>query len=283
MSAAAVIGLGHMGSRVAQRLLDAGHEVRTWDRRDQPLRAVTEIAADVDVVFTVLANDEAVREVVLGTGLLESLRDGAVFVDLSTTSPELVEDLAKAPRAGDADILDVEMSGSTPTLDAGELVLLVGGDEAVLERVRPFLDPLSKSIYLMGPLGAGAKMKLAVNIMLGVGMEALAEAIVFAEGAGLDRATVLETFGHLAVVAPAHHGKLEHAAKNDYPVEFALRLMAKDFGLVLAHAEEHGIDLPATKASAEVSERALAVSNEDEDFAIVIRQLEQEAGVRPRR
>lgn len=283
MSSAAVVGLGHMGSRVAQRLLDAGHEVRTWDRRDQSLRAVTEIAAEVDVVFTVLANDEAVREVVLGTGLLESLREGAVFVDLSTTSPELVEELAKAPRAAGADILDVEMSGSTPALDAGELVLLVGGDEDVLERVRPFLDPLSKSIHLMGPLGAGAKMKLAVNIVLGVGMEALAEAIVFAEGVGLDRATVLETFGHLAVVAPAHHGKLEHAAKNDYPVEFALRLMAKDFGLVLAHAEEHGVELPATKASAEVSERALAVSNEDEDFAIVIRQLEQEAGVRPRR
>jgi 3-hydroxyisobutyrate dehydrogenase-like beta-hydroxyacid dehydrogenase len=122
-----------------------------------------------------------------------------------------------------------------------------------------------------------------VNIALGVGMEALAEAIVFAESVGLDRAKVLETFGQLAVVAPAHRGKLEHAAQDDYPVEFALRLMAKDFGLVLAEAAKHGVELPATEASAAGSVRALAVSNEDEDFAIVIRQLEQEAGVRPRR
>jgi 3-hydroxyisobutyrate dehydrogenase len=268
-----------MGSRVKARLLEAGHDVRTWDRSAQPLEALGDVVANVDVVFTVLSDDDAVREVVLGSGLLGSLRDDAVYVDLSTTSPALVEELDSAAREAGVDFLDVEMSGSTPQLESGELALLIGGDAAILERVRSFLDSLSKSIHLMGPVGAGAKMKLAVNVALGVGMEAIAEALAFAEGVGLDRAKVIDTFKELAVVAPAHRGKLDHAADDDYPVEFALRLMAKDFRLVL----DQGIELPATKASAEVADAALAEADDDVDFSVVIRQLEQRAAARPRR
>src|SRR4051794_8380534 len=134
-----VIGLGHMGSRIAAKLLEAGYEVHVWDRNEGPRQELaargaavaatpTELATQVDAAFSVLANDEAVREVVIDSGVLAALPEGAAFADLSTTSVELALALAAAGREAGIDVLDVEMSGSTPQVEAGELVLFVGGD-----------------------------------------------------------------------------------------------------------------------------------------------------------
>jgi hypothetical protein len=275
-----------MGSRIAAKLADAGHEVHTWDRRGDAApeldgrvrRASTpaELAARVEVAFSVLVDDDAVREVVLESGLLASLPDRAVFADLSTTSPELVGELARAGAESGVDVLDVEMSGSTPQVESGELVLLVGGEEAVLNRARPVLEALAKTILLIGPHGAGASMKLAVNIALGVEMQAIAEAIAFGEAAGIERGTLLDAFDQLAVVAPAHKPKLENARQDEYPVAFALRLMRKDFELALDRAKEVGIDLPATRASAQACAAAAEAARDDEDFSVVIRLMESQ-------
>jgi 3-hydroxyisobutyrate dehydrogenase-like beta-hydroxyacid dehydrogenase len=289
MTDVGVIGLGHMGSRVAATLLDAGDDVVVWDRRREAARELEsrgarlaetpqELVARVDLALSALADDEAVREVVLDGGLLTALRDGAVFADLSTTSVELAVELGAAGREAGVDVLDVELSGSTPQVEQGSLALLVGGDADVLERVRPTLEPLAQTILHMGGHGAGSKTKLAVNTLLGVGMQALAEAIALGESLGLDRAALLDGLGQLAVVAPAHRPKLENAKRDAYPVAFALRLMDKDFGLILDHAEEHGLDLPATVASARVCAAELSAAREDVDFSAVIRQMERQIG-----
>jgi 3-hydroxyisobutyrate dehydrogenase-like beta-hydroxyacid dehydrogenase len=271
MAIVGVIGLGHMGSRIAYRLRGAEHDVRTWDHERNEGETPAEIAAQADVVFTVLPNDEVVREVVIDSGLLGSLRDGAVYADLSTTSPQLVVDLSRAAREVGAQMLDIEMSGSTPQVESGELALLVGGDEALMDRIRPVLDPLSKTIVHMGDIGAGAKMKLVVNTMLGVGMQALAEAIGLGEAIGLDRGRLLDGLEQMAVVAPAHKPKIANVRKDEYPVAFALRLMHKDFTLVLDEAAKAGLPMPATQASAGVSGAAVEDVDEDVDFSYVAR------------
>jgi 3-hydroxyisobutyrate dehydrogenase len=287
-----VVGLGHMGSLVAERLLEAGHSVRVWDRDEEAIGRLGDrgarrgespesIAREVDVLFTVLPDDDAVRAVVLEAGLLKCLREGAVFADLSTTSVDLAVELGSAGLAASTDVLDVEMSGSTPQLEHGELTLFVGGDAGVLERVRPVLEPLAKTILHVGGHGAAASMKLVVNLLLGVEMQALAEAIALGEGLGLDRDRLLDGLAQTAVVAPAHRAKLEMARRNDYRVQFALRLMHKDFGLILHDAGRRGVDLPAAAAAAAVCAAELESSREDVDFAAVIRRMEAETRSRP--
>jgi 3-hydroxyisobutyrate dehydrogenase-like beta-hydroxyacid dehydrogenase len=278
-----VVGLGHMGTLIARNLVSAGFRVHVWDRDRSAAQGLdgaerraspAEVAGAAHVLLTVLENDDAVREVVLGGGLLRELRERAVYADLSTTAASLAEELAGAASGLPIDVLDIEMSGSTPQAESGELALLVGGDEAVLERVRPVLDPLAANVLHMGPHGAGARMKLVVNTLLGVGMEALAEAVAFGDAVGLDRGRMLDALEQLAVVAPAHKPKIENARKGEFPVAFALRLMAKDFRLVLAAAAEAGVSMPATEASARVAERTLASADADEDFSAILRTLE---------
>jgi 3-hydroxyisobutyrate dehydrogenase-like beta-hydroxyacid dehydrogenase len=283
-----VIGLGGMGRRVAARLLAAGHEVHVWTREPGPAQDLeaqgaraeetpAQLAAEVDALLTVLTDDEAVREVVLDSGLLAALHDEALYADLSTTSIELALELAATGREAGVDVLDVAMSGSTPQAEAGELVLLVGGDPDVLDRFRPLLDPLAKTIIYMGVEGAGTKMKITVNTLLGDGMQALAEAIALGEAVGLERERLLDGLAQTAVVAPAHRSKLENAKHDEYPPTFPLALMHKDFGLVLDAARNAGLDLPATAASARACETELEQTGDDDvDFSVVIRLMEEQ-------
>lgn len=281
-----IIGLGHMGGAIARRLVDADHDVVVWDRTPERAtevegaRAVSDpldVVRQVDLTFSVLTNDEAVREVVFGEDLLASLRRGGVFADLSTTTVDLAVELGDSARQIGVDLLDIEISGSTPVAESGALTLFVGGDENVLERIRPVLDVFAKTILFMGPRGSGAKMKLAVNVLLGVGMQALAEGIALGESLGLDRDRLLGGLGQTAVVAPAHAPKLENVRRGEYPVAFALGLMHKDFGLILAHAEDVGLDLPAAAASADVCAAVLEQVRDDVDFSAVARHMELEA------
>jgi 3-hydroxyisobutyrate dehydrogenase-like beta-hydroxyacid dehydrogenase len=280
-----VIGLGQMGSRVAKRFLDAGFEVVVWDRDPERMRNVAvagaravespgALAERVEAAFSLLDDDAAVQKAVVESGLLGSLPAGAVFADLSTTSAEFAEELVEVGAELGVGVLDIAMSGSTEQVEAGELVLLVGGDEALLDEVRPLLAVIAKTVLHMGAAGAGAKMKLVVNTMLGVEMQALAEAIAFGESIGLERRRMLDSLEQLAVLSAAHRPKLANARRDDYPVAFALRLMHKDFGLVLDRAAELGLELPATAASAAVCASTLDAEDEDVDFSAVIREMQ---------
>jgi 3-hydroxyisobutyrate dehydrogenase-like beta-hydroxyacid dehydrogenase len=238
-----------------------------------------QLAGNVDVVLSCLPNDDEVKAVYLGRGnVLESARPGARIVELSTIAPETSRQLHDEARRFDVSVLDVAISGSTPAAEAGALTLFGGGEREVFEAVQPIFAPIAKQRFYMGPSGSGVAMKLVVNTLLGLGMQAIAEAAALGSGLGLPRDLLLDTLAKTAVVAPAHAGKLATAKRNDYTPQFPVRLMFKDFVLILTTARELGLSMPATEEAAVVNSDE-ASSGGEEDFSAVIRRMEQQVGV----
>jgi 3-hydroxyisobutyrate dehydrogenase-like beta-hydroxyacid dehydrogenase len=229
-------------------------------------------------VLSSLPDDRAVEVVYLGPGnVLDSARPGTRIIELSTISPETARELHRAALKVDVCALDVAVSGSTKSAEAGALTLFGGGDREAFEASEAIFSAIAKQWFYMGPSGSGVAMKLVVNGLLGVGMQAIAEAAALGSRLGLPRDLLLDTLAKTAVVAPAHAGKLATAKKNDYTPQFPIRLMHKDFGLILTVAAPHGLSLPVTEAAAAVNS-AEADSGIEEDFSAVIRRMEQEAG-----
>ena len=285
------VGLGSMGSRMARRLLDRGYAVTIFNRtgaKAEPLRAAgallgetpSAVAERSDVVLYSLADDTAVREVVLAAqGLLAGARRGTVFVDLSTVLPETSVAISSAAEPRGVAVLDAPVSGSTAQVEQGTLVIFVGGDQAVYEDQTSILDALGHHIY-MGRSGAGTTMKLVANTLLGLGMEALAEAITLGRKAGLDMRVMLDALSQTSVVSSSQKGKFENMIRGEYPVTFALRLMFKDLGLILKLAESLSVATPAVAAArqTEIIEQARNGGRE-QDFSVVIRTLQELSGV----
>jgi 3-hydroxyisobutyrate dehydrogenase-like beta-hydroxyacid dehydrogenase len=153
----------------------------------------------------------------------------------------------------------------------------VGGNPELFRAAEPIFQAVAKRYFLLGGSGSGTAMKLVVNTLLGVGMQAIAEAVVLGEKAGLDRERLLEVLSQTAVIAPAHVGKLARAAINDYRPQFPLRLMNKDFQLILKAAGQD-LSMPATEAAFRVNSDELA-HNDEEDFSAVLRRMEEVAGI----
>jgi 3-hydroxyisobutyrate dehydrogenase-like beta-hydroxyacid dehydrogenase len=179
-------------------------------------------------------------------------------------------------------VLDAPVSGSTVQAEQGQLVIFVGGEADVYQQCRPLLAVLGSKTFYLGPSGSGATMKLCVNTLLGLGIQALAEAIALGTKAGLERARFLDALGETAVVSPSQKAKLANARTDTYPAAFAQRLMFKDFGLIVETALELSVPMPATAAAVQVAAaehaRELAAQR-DEDFSVVIRAMERMAGV----
>lgn len=283
------IGVGAMGSRLVRRLLDHGFKVAVYDLNQssvEPLLKYGASAADslaalaenADVVLSCLTNDDAVRNVYLGRqGILATARPGTVVLEMSTISPGTSRQVhAEGVRRG-VDVLDVAISGSTPAVEQGTITLLAGGDNELFEAAAPIFDAIAQQYFLLGPAGSGTSMKLVVNTLLGVGMQAVAEAIALGESEGLDRKRLLNVLAQTAVVAPAHKGKLAAADKEDYSSQFGVGLMNKDFRLVLDAAKSAGLEMPATAASYEINSAAFQ-KDPTADFSCVIRQMEKSVG-----
>jgi 3-hydroxyisobutyrate dehydrogenase-like beta-hydroxyacid dehydrogenase len=284
------IGLGYLGSRVARRLADAGFPMVVHDRDREKAKELAVVGATVapnletlaeeaDVVLSCLPSDAVVRDVYLGTGkILESARPGTRIVELSTIAPETSRLVHDAAAKFDVSMLDVAISGSTPAAEAGRLTLFGGGEREVFESVQPIFAPIASQWFYMGSSGSGVAMKLVVNTLLGLGMQSIAEAVALGFGLGLPREVLLEVLAKTAVVAPAHAGKLAAAKRNDYAPQFPIRMMSKDFGLILAAAAECGLSMPATEAAAVVNS-AEAETGGEEDFSAVIRRMEHQVGL----
>ena len=284
------IGLGNMGSRIAQRLLDHGYRVCVYDRDLTKVEAIAQrgavvaenilqLARTVDVVLSCLTNDDAVRSIYSEpAGVLAGARSKTIVLEMSTISPESSRELHRLGARGGIEVLDVAISGSTPAAEQGILTLLAGGNEEVFRAAKPIFQAIAKQYFLLGGSGSGTAMKLVVNTLLGVGMQAIAEAVVLGEKAGIDRERLLTVLSKTAVIAPAHVGKLAKAAINDYTQQFPLRLMNKDFQLILEAAAQENIAMPATEAAFYVNSEELA-RNAEEDFSAVLRRMEEVAGV----
>jgi 3-hydroxyisobutyrate dehydrogenase len=160
----------------------------------------------------------------------------------------------------------------------GSLVYFVGGEEATYQQCKPILEALSKNCFYMGESGKGTTMKMVVNTMLGLELQALAESITLGEKAGLDRKQLLDVLGQTTVIAPAHKAKLANAERKEYPVNFALATMRKDFSLIMRLAAELSVSMPATAAAEQMYAAALARGH-DEDFSVMIQFMEEMSGV----
>jgi len=281
------IGIGYMGRPIAQRLLQAGFSLVVYDRNrtkaEELIRYggvvaenISELASACDVVLSCLPSDEAVLNVYLGTtGAFASMRPDSVVIEMSTVSPETSRQLAERGSRHGIHVFDVTISGSTPVAEQGALVLFGGGDEARFQSAESIFRAVARKYFYMGPSGSGATMKLVVNALLGIGMQAIAEAAALGEKAGLERNRLLEVLSQTAVVAPAHVGKLQRALNHDFTPQFPLRLMNKDFGLILSLAAAVGARVPATDAAFEVNSRR-SDEGKEEDFSAVILQMERQ-------
>jgi 3-hydroxyisobutyrate dehydrogenase-like beta-hydroxyacid dehydrogenase len=284
------VGLGNMGSRIARRLIDHGYKLSVYDKDVSQAQSfaqagvfvaknVRELAATVDVILSCLTNDEAVQSVYSGPdGIFAGARPGAIVLEMSTISPRTSRAVHTLGAKSRIEVLDVAISGSTPAAEQGTLTLLAGGGEEVFHAAEPIFHAVAKQFFLLGGPGSGTAMKLVVNTLLGVGMQAIAEAVVLGEKVGLDRERLLTVLSKTAVIAPAHVGKLAKAANNDYSEQFPLRLMHKDFQLILGAAAEEGVAMPVTEAAFYVNSDELA-HHANEDFSAVLKRMEEVAGI----
>ena len=282
------IGLGYLGSRIARRLTAAGFPVTVWNRN--PAKAagfpalgaevapdLTRLTRDVEVVLSCLADADALENVYFRPGkVLESHGRCTSIIELSSVAPATARKLHQAGEELGISVLDVAISGSTAAAESGALTLFGGGDARVFEAAEPIFRAIAAQWFHMGPSGSGVAMKLVVNTLLGLGMQAVAESVALGDRLGLPRDRLLDTLAKTAVVAPAHAGKLASAKRNDYTPQFPVRLMRKDFGLILSEAARLRLSMPATEAAAAVnSEEAASVG--EEDFSAVIRRMEKQA------
>ena len=288
------IGMGGMGSRMAARLLAAGYELTIYNRAPERTEALAklgakvaatpaQLAADVGVVLSSLADDVAVDQVMTGPrGAFAGARPGTIFIEMSTIAPATSRGLYEAGRRKGLFVLDAPVSGTTAVAEQGQLIIFAGGDETVYDRCKTIFGVLGKSAFYMGPTGSGAMMKLCANTLLGLGMQALAEAITLGLKAGLPRERLLEVLGNTAVVSPSQKSKLQNVLNGVYPPAFPLRLMAKDLKLILHTAGDLSAAMPITAVAEHVytiEAGKQAATGRDEDFSAVIRALEKMAAV----
>lgn len=280
------IGMGHMGLHMAQRLLDAGYPLAVYDRTPQRAQEVVErgaqvantpkeLAAGCSLVMACVTDDRAQETVMLGPeGALAGIRAGSIVIDLSTVSPEASRRLYQAMKEKSVSVLDAAVSGSVPQVEQGSLVIFVGGDREIFERCQPVLSVLGKQRFYMGGSGMGTTMKLVVNTMLGLGMQALAEAIALGERAGVEKDLLLEVLDQTAVLTPGQKSKLQNVRQEVYPNSFALSLMHKDFALVLEQAYQLAVAMPATAAAQQMYTAAVATGMGASDFSIMMKFME---------
>jgi 3-hydroxyisobutyrate dehydrogenase-like beta-hydroxyacid dehydrogenase len=284
-------GLGHMGLPMAGRLAAAGFPLAVWNRTGRRAAAIAgpgvqvaaspaELAAGRDVIITMLADGGAARAVWTGPdGLLAACAPGTIAIDMSTTGPLAAREIAAEAERHGAVFLDAPVSGSVTLARQGTLTTMVGGPAGAFERARPVLAALTARQLHLGPSGAGAAMKLAVNIMIAATNQAAAEALALAAQAGITPEAAYETLAASAVSSPFLGYKREaYLAPDAAPVSFTTALMAKDLELALTLAAEGGLPLPAAAAARRSLDEACAAGYADADFACVAALLRSGPG-----
>jgi 3-hydroxyisobutyrate dehydrogenase len=280
--AVTVIGLGTMGSRMAVRLLGGGFPVTVFNRSREkaaPLVAAGARVADsprdavqgAAVVMAMVADDRASREVWLGEqGALAGVAPGTILVESSTLSVGWVRDLGAAAAAAGCDFVDAPVTGSRNQAGAGELNFLVGGSADVLERVRPVLTVMARSITHLGPTGSGALVKLINNFVCGTHIASLAEALAMVERSALDRDRTMAVLVGGAMGSPIVKTIAERMLAEDFTTNFALKLLAKDLGYAIQEGRALDVPLTTARTALDVMERAIRDGHGDADMASAI-------------
>jgi 3-hydroxyisobutyrate dehydrogenase-like beta-hydroxyacid dehydrogenase len=275
----AFLGLGRMGTPMAQNLAKAGLLESVWNRSDgrtewcggagvRVASSAAGAADGADVVILMLADGNVARSV--GAEALSVMPPGSVLVDMGTSGPDAERELARAAAERGVGFLDAPVSGSIAPARAGTLTALVGGSEEHLERARPALDAMTRVQHHLGEVGSGAAMKLALNTMIAVTNESICELLVLCERAGLERSAAYAALADSALASPfVQYKQAAYLTPDDEPVAFTPRLMLKDLSLAYALAAEVGAELPAVDAAREVLERTVAAGRGDDDLVRV--------------
>jgi 3-hydroxyisobutyrate dehydrogenase len=281
----AFFGLGLMGSGMAWRLMGAGFPLSVFNRnRDKAAALVSggatladcprDAVKGADIVISMVADDNASRSMWLGEqGALAGVARGVLLIESSTLTVGWVRELATAAAAQGCELLDAPVTGSKTQAEAGELNFLVGGSVAALERARPVLAVMSRSIVHLGTTGSGALVKLINNFVCGVQAASLAEALALIERAGLDRTKTLEVLTTGAPGSPLVKTLSARMIERNYAPNFLLPLMAKDLTYALAEGKKHSLELPTVAAALELFKGAIIAGDGDKDFSAIVEQF----------
>jgi 3-hydroxyisobutyrate dehydrogenase-like beta-hydroxyacid dehydrogenase len=280
------IGMGHMGSHMSLRLLAAGYSLTVYDRTREKTLSVAQhgaqveqtpraVAAASDIILSSVTNDAALEAVMSGPeGILAGARPGAICIEMSTVSPSTLRCLSLCAKEKGIQMIEAPVSGSVPQVEAGSLVIFVGGEQETYQACKSILDVLGAKHFYMGAIGMGVTMKLVANALLGLSLQALAEALVLGEKAGLDRTQLIDVLKQTVIISPRQKAALENAEQRKYTTNFPLPLMFKDFGLILCQAAELAVPMPTTAAAQQTYAIAQARGVED-DVAVIIAVMEE--------
>ena len=275
------IGLGIMGSRMAANLQKHGHSLVVFNRtraKAEPLLGAcgtfsdspAKVADQVDILFTMLADPDAVEEAALrANGFLNYLSPNGLWVDCSSVNPSFSKKMAAAAAARQIRFVDAPVTGSAPVATEGNLVFWVGAEDADLETIRSLLLCMGNRIVHVGGHGMGTSMKMVINLLIGNAMAAFAEGITLGEGLGISRQVLFDSLLGMPAVAPFLAAKREKMESGDYDAEFPLRWMQKDLHLASVSAYESGVAMPVTNVTKEVYRLAMRGGRGTDDFSAI--------------
>jgi len=286
------LGLGLMGYPMARNLLRAGHRVAVWSHTSEKARRLVseagaqfcdtprQVAEQADCIFLCVGNTEMSRDVILGDdGLIHGAKPGTVIADASTVSPSESRAVGEALKAKGVDFLDVPCTGSTPGAEGGTLTFMIGGDQTVYEKVKPYFDPMGKRLYYCGGPGMGLQAKLTQNLILSNILMAFNEGMVLAVKGGVDPKLMLDILDNSAAKSGLINYKAPFVFRRDFSANFSVKWMDKDIGLMLDSGKELGVPLFLTGLTRQLFQAAIAKGHENEDICSTIKVLEEMAGV----
>jgi len=286
------LGLGLMGYPMARNLLRAGHRVAVWSHTSEKARRLAseggaqfcdtprQVAEQADCIFLCVGNTEMSREVILGAdGLIQGAKRGTVIADASTVSPSESRAIGEALKAKGVDFLDVPCTGSTPGAEGGTLTFMIGGEQTVYEKVKPYFDPMGKRLYYCGGPGMGLQAKLTQNLILSNILMAFNEGMVLAVKGGVDPKLMLDILDNSAAKSGLINYKAPFVFRRDFSANFSVKWMDKDIGLMLDSGKELGVPLFLTGLTRQLFQAAIAKGHENEDICSTIKVLEEMAGV----
>jgi len=291
MSNLGFIGLGAMGGRVTKRLLDAGHTVTGYNRTESKAQWLLDVgmqwadspqavAESADVIFSMVTNTSALQEVLTGPqGIMRGLGPGKIYIDMSTVSPDISGKLAQEVATKGAHMLDVPVSGSVITLEEGNLSLMVGGDEAIFEQVKPILLDIGPKVNYVGKNGQAVLMKIAINLNLQVQIQGFYEGLFLAVKGGIPLETALEVMLNSVIASPSLKYRTPFILNPPDEAWFNVNMMQKDMLLALEMGRKLDVPLPVVAVTNELLTSARAMGLAKEDFAIVYKVLARMAGL----
>jgi 3-hydroxyisobutyrate dehydrogenase/glyoxylate/succinic semialdehyde reductase len=266
---------------MAANLQKSGHEMIVFNRTPEKARSLVDqgavrvptpasVATQVDVVFTMLGNPEAVREVALGQeGLLNHLRVGSLWVDCSTVNPSFSRQMATEALVRGIRILDAPVSGSKGPAASGELMFMVGGGARDFSACRPLLECMGSKIVYVGGHGQGTSLKMVINLLMGEAMVAFAEGMILGQSLGISQEMLFGTLLGGPAVAPLAATKREKIESGKYEADFPLHWMQKDLQLAAVTAHETGVALPLANLAKEMYRMAMRQGDGDEDYSAI--------------